>query len=140
VQNSSDTEHIDSLAEAAARKSFHEKLLDNLYDGVYFVGAERRITYWNKGAEQLTGFPAAEASGRHCFDNFLMHVDGVGCALCLEGCPLGQTLADGEYREAEFFCDISKGIAFLSASAFHRSKPTTAQSWARRRFSATSAR
>ncbi|HEX7541873.1 MAG TPA: PAS domain-containing protein [Anaerolineales bacterium] len=33
-------------------------ILDNLYDGVYFVDPERRITYWNNGAERITGYPA----------------------------------------------------------------------------------
>lgn len=83
--------------------SFHERLLDSLYDGVYFADCERRITYWNKGAEQLTGYSASEVVGRHCFDNFLMHVDDQGCALCLSGCPLARTIADGERREAEIY-------------------------------------
>lgn len=87
----------------AAASSFHERLLDSLYDGVYFVDRERRITYWNKGAEQLSGYTVSEAVGRHCFDNFLMHVNEEGCALCLDGCPLAATLADGERREAEVY-------------------------------------
>ena len=46
--------------------SFHEKLLDGIFDGVYFVDVERKITYWNRGAERLTGYSAGEAVGRHC--------------------------------------------------------------------------
>jgi diguanylate cyclase (GGDEF)-like protein/PAS domain S-box-containing protein len=83
--------------------SFHGHLLDSLYDGVYFVDAERSITYWNKGAERLTGYTATEALGKHCFDNFLMHVDDGGSQLCLLGCPLSMTIADGESREAQVF-------------------------------------
>jgi diguanylate cyclase (GGDEF)-like protein/PAS domain S-box-containing protein len=83
--------------------SFHEKLLDNLYDAVYFVDRERRITYWNKGAEYLTGYPADEVVGRHCFDNLLVHVNEEGCMLCLRGCPLASTIADGQRREAEVY-------------------------------------
>lgn len=82
---------------------FHEQVLDNLYDGVYFVDAERRIIYWNKGAEQLTGYSPTEAVGRYCFDNFLMHVDDEGCALCVGHCPLAATLADGQRRGAEIY-------------------------------------
>ncbi len=29
---------------------FYKGLIDNLYDGVYFVDRDRKITYWNKGA------------------------------------------------------------------------------------------
>jgi diguanylate cyclase (GGDEF)-like protein/PAS domain S-box-containing protein len=88
---------------AVSVSSFHERLLDSLYDGVYFVDSERKITYWNKGAEKLTGYAASEAVGRHCFDNFLMHVDDEGCALCFGGCPLAATIADCERREAEVY-------------------------------------
>jgi diguanylate cyclase (GGDEF)-like protein/PAS domain S-box-containing protein len=83
--------------------SFHAKLLDSLHDGVYFVDRERKILYWNKGAEELTGYSASEVVGRACFDNILMHVNANGCSLCLHGCPLGQTIADGQRRENEVF-------------------------------------
>jgi diguanylate cyclase (GGDEF)-like protein/PAS domain S-box-containing protein len=81
--------------------SLHEKLLDGISDGVYFVDAERKITYWNRAAERLTGYSAAEAVGRRCYDNFLVHVDEAGRALCLHGCPLHSTIGDGQAREAE---------------------------------------
>src|ERR1017187_3432548 len=83
--------------------SFHAKLLENIFDGVYFVDAERRITYWNRGAESLTGYSAGEAVQRHCYDNFLGHVDEKGCALCTGDCPLTSTLLDGQRREADVF-------------------------------------
>jgi diguanylate cyclase (GGDEF)-like protein/PAS domain S-box-containing protein len=94
---------VDATMNGTATEPFHKKLLDTLYDGVYFVDTDRTITYWNKGAERLTGFAAGEAVSRHCFDNFLMHVDKAGCALCLKGCPLSLTMADGEHRESELF-------------------------------------
>ncbi|HZM08716.1 MAG TPA: diguanylate cyclase [Candidatus Limnocylindrales bacterium] len=83
--------------------SFHAKLLDSLFDGVYFVDAERKITYWNQGAESLTGYSSREAVGRHCYDNFLVHIDETGGALCTIGCPLTSTIHDGQRREADVF-------------------------------------
>jgi diguanylate cyclase (GGDEF)-like protein/PAS domain S-box-containing protein len=80
---------------------FHKSLIDNLYDGVYFVDTERRITYWNKGAERITGHPAQDMVGRFCHDNILDHVTEDGCHLCMKGCPLLETIADGEPRETE---------------------------------------
>lgn len=88
---------------AEGNPSFYKDLVDNLYDGVYFVDRERKITYWNHGAEQLTGFGSDEAVGKHCFDNFLMHVDDSGCALCTMGCPLKSTIEDGQTRVAEIY-------------------------------------
>ena len=83
--------------------SFHAKLLESIFDGVYVVDAERRITYWNRGAESLTGYSADEAVRRYCYDNFLGHVDEKGRALCTNGCPLSATLLDGRRREADVF-------------------------------------
>jgi diguanylate cyclase (GGDEF)-like protein/PAS domain S-box-containing protein len=88
---------------------FHEKLLDGIFDGVYFVDVERKITYWNRGAERLTGYSASEALGRHCYDNFLVHVDETGRALCINGCPLASTIGDGQAREAEIFLRHKRG-------------------------------
>src|SRR5208283_981104 len=83
--------------------TFHAKLLDSIFDGVYFVDAERKITYWNRGSESLTGYSASEVVGRHCYDNFLVHVDETGCALCMNACPLSSTIHDGQRREADVF-------------------------------------
>lgn len=93
----------------AGPESLPARLLESLYDGVYFVDAERRITYWNRGAERLTGYSSKEAVGRSCFDNFLMHVDEAGCALCIKGCPLRRAIADGECPEVEMFLRHKQG-------------------------------
>jgi diguanylate cyclase (GGDEF)-like protein/PAS domain S-box-containing protein len=78
-------------------------ILDDLYDGVYFLDPQRRITYWNNGAQRLTGYPAAEVVGRRCADNILVHVNELGENLCQGGCPVSATLADGLAREAEVY-------------------------------------
>ena len=88
---------------------FFRTLIENLYDGVYFVDPERRITYWNKGAERISGYASNEVSGSHCFDEILMHVDDAGTRLCEHGCPLSATLADGEAREADVYLHHKEG-------------------------------
>jgi diguanylate cyclase (GGDEF)-like protein/PAS domain S-box-containing protein len=87
----------------AKATSFHQDVCDNLSEGVYFVDKGRKITYWNRGAKNLSGFERDEAVGKHCFDNFLNHVDAEGRPLCQLGCPLSATLKDGQAREAEVF-------------------------------------
>jgi PAS domain S-box-containing protein len=37
------------------KEGFFRGILDSLQDGVYFVDMNRRITYWNKGAERIDG-------------------------------------------------------------------------------------
>ena len=45
-------------------KDIYERIFENLKDGLYFVNKDRIITYWNKSAEQINGFSAAEVMGR----------------------------------------------------------------------------
>ncbi len=87
----------------------YKQILDNLYDGVYFVDRERQITFWNKGAERITGYPAGQILGRRCMDNILNHVTENGTQLCLNGCPLHATMLDGIPREAEVFLHHADG-------------------------------
>ncbi|MBI5523302.1 MAG: sensor domain-containing diguanylate cyclase [Desulfarculus sp.] len=85
------------------------RVLDDLYDGVYFLDPRRRITYWNSAAEKLTGYRAGEVLGRSCADNILVHVNDLGDNLCESGCPVALTLADGQAREAEVFLHHKDG-------------------------------
>ncbi|MEW5772493.1 MAG: GGDEF domain-containing protein [Thermodesulfobacteriota bacterium] len=82
---------------------FYRKLLDSMADGVYFVDLDRRVTYWNKAAERISGYSAQEVAGKRCADNILRHVDADGRELCLQGCPLAGAMNDGKVREAEVF-------------------------------------
>jgi len=92
-----------------ANKDIYRKILDNLYDGVYFVDPERRITYWNKGAERISGFNADQVMGKCCSDNILVHVDDLGNDLCKGECPLAKTLKDGQIREADVYLHHANG-------------------------------
>jgi len=86
----------------------YNRIVDNLHDGLYVVSRDRIIQYWNKAAEYISGFTAAEVIGKSCSQNILTHVDGEGHNLCL-GCPLAATMDDGEGREAEVFLRHKNG-------------------------------
>ncbi len=88
---------------------FFRSLLDDFYDGVYFVDRNRVITYWNAAAERITGYSAADAVGISCADNLLQHVGQDGSPLCTDGCPVSATLADGQRREADVFLHHRNG-------------------------------
>lgn len=88
---------------------FHREVIDNLHDGVYFVDHDRRITYWNKGAERLTGYACQEVCGSHCRDNILVHTDLNGMPMCENQCPVSWTLADGQVREQVAFLQHRSG-------------------------------
>lgn len=90
-------------------KKFYQDLLDRMSDGVYFVNVDRRITYWNSGAERLTGYGADEVLGHSCGEGILRHVDGAGRQLCQHGCPLLAVMEDGQTREAHVYLHHKDG-------------------------------
>ena len=69
----------------AVDQDFYRHLLEEIADGVYFVNNDRRITYWNAGAEHITGYTAAEVVGHSCAEGILRHVTKSGTQLCLQG-------------------------------------------------------
>jgi sigma-B regulation protein RsbU (phosphoserine phosphatase) len=71
-------------------------ILDSLGDGVYVTDLDRKIIYWNRAAERITGWLCADIVGRHCFDDILCHVDKDAHQLCgQEHCPLHRSIVTG---------------------------------------------
>jgi len=62
-----------------------ELIFQSISDGVFTVDHNRIITAFNKAAEEITGFDAEEAVGKHCFDIFRTE-------FCHTRCPLKDTL------------------------------------------------
>ncbi|MGD8726638.1 MAG: sigma 54-interacting transcriptional regulator [Gemmatimonadales bacterium] len=62
-----------------------ELIFQSISDGVFTVDENRIITAFNRAAEQITGFEAHEAVGKHCFDIFRTE-------FCHARCPLKDTL------------------------------------------------
>lgn len=69
-----------------------ELIFQSISDGVFTVDESRIITSFNRAAEQITGFEAEEAVGRHCFDIFRTE-------FCHTRCPLKDTLRHMEMVE-----------------------------------------
>jgi diguanylate cyclase (GGDEF)-like protein/PAS domain S-box-containing protein len=70
-------------------------VLDNLFEGVYCVNSNKEITYWNRGAERITGYCSRDVLGSKCSDNILVHIDKAGNKLCLNDCPLLDSIMTG---------------------------------------------
>jgi diguanylate cyclase (GGDEF)-like protein/PAS domain S-box-containing protein len=87
----------------------HKTIVDSLADGVYLVDTERTISYWNGGAERISGYVAGDVVGHRCYDNILGHVDAQGRSLCQTACPLAETMKDGRTREATIWLMHSEG-------------------------------
>ncbi len=87
----------------------YKSLLEELHSGVYFVTKERKITFWNKTAEKISGFSAEEVINKDCSENILTHIDKDGRELCLGMCPLAASMNDMRPREAELFLHHKDG-------------------------------
>jgi PAS domain S-box-containing protein len=111
-----------------------ELIFQSISDGVFTVDRDCTITSFNHAAEQITGFSAAEAVGKHCFDIFRTEICNKQCALkdtlkthdpvknaritivTREGCELPISVTTTMLRDdnrdivgaVEFFRDISE--------------------------------
>ena len=86
-----------------SREQLYLSIINNMHDGAYFVDAERTIQFWNKAAEEITGYSAEQIVGKKCQNSMLNHIDGEGRPLCIVGCPLFATIIDGEQRRANVY-------------------------------------
>ena len=64
------------------------QLLDQLNEGAYVTDSGRRILFWNRAAERITGVKRKEALGRSCCEVFR-------ASICEASCALRETLATG---------------------------------------------
>jgi diguanylate cyclase (GGDEF)-like protein/PAS domain S-box-containing protein len=90
----------DGTPPAALPSPMHKAMMDGLTDGVFYVDAERRISYWNRAAESLTGYRAGETVGRLCSQNVLCRPDASGTSPCETACMLTAVLASGRPKDA----------------------------------------
>ena len=73
-----------------------ENILDGLSEGVYVCDRERRIVYWSKSSERITGWTSEDVMRRACHEDILCHEDKDGHRLCgKEHCPLHRSMITG---------------------------------------------
>ncbi len=63
-----------------------ELVLDNLKEGVIAHDLDRRVFFFNREAERITGYDRSQVVGRDCHDAFGAPLCGGHCAFCT-GCP-----------------------------------------------------
>ena len=73
-----------------------ETILEGLSEGIYVCDRDRRIVYWSKSSERITGWSAEDVMGRACHEDILCHEDKDGHRLCgKEYCPLHRSMITG---------------------------------------------
>lgn len=66
-------------------------ILESISDGVFTIDSRKRITSFNRAAEEITGFKEKETIGQCCFDIFRADI-------CEKRCALDETLSSGKHR------------------------------------------
>ena len=89
--------------------NLHKSMLDSLSGGICAVNQDRIITYWNKGAEILTGYTNFDTVGKCCDGNILMYVDAQGRDVCKNGCLVVESIADGRPHSMEVYARHKDG-------------------------------
>ena len=77
-------------------------VLEDLPVGIYILDRERRIRFWNHGAEHLTGQLAQEVVG-HVLEDVVQACDRRGNSLNGELCPVTMTLSHGQPQQCTAF-------------------------------------
>ena len=98
--------------DATTKPAIDSVILDSLNEGLYVCDRERRILYWSKSAERITGWTSAQVVGRKCSDNILVHVDKDGRRLCGEEfCPLHRSMRTDKASSSHLivFGQVSSG-------------------------------
>jgi PAS domain S-box-containing protein/diguanylate cyclase (GGDEF)-like protein len=77
--------------------------IDSLDVGNYLVDQHRKIVYWNRGAERISGYLRQAVTGRFCRDDILVHSDENEAVLCRSDCVLVSCMRDGQAGEATMY-------------------------------------
>lgn len=88
-------------------------LLDDFFEGIYVLDKQRKIIFWNKEAEKITGYEAKEVVGKSCRDNLLKDVDKKGNELCINDCPMVFAMNKKIKVEDEVFLHHKNGFRLL---------------------------
>ena len=93
-----------------------ERILDNMKDGIIAHDLNRRIFYFNRTAEEITGYRREEVLGKDCHDAFGAPFCGSRCSFCgdhlafhdMTEYPVNITNGSGETRRLEMTATIMR--------------------------------
>lgn len=102
-----------------SHKQFNDALLDGMSEGVLAHDLNRRIFYYSKGMEQLTGIPRDQVIGKDCHEIFHPRLCGGDCSFLGERrtreAPVPRRYSSvivdskGERRELDLSLNVIKG-------------------------------
>ncbi len=85
-------------------------VLDQIQDAVVWVDENRKVVYWTKAAEQISGREAASVLGQACSELPGLFTDLGGVDICRDKCPVAMTLKDGAPRTLDVYLQHKEGF------------------------------
>jgi diguanylate cyclase (GGDEF)-like protein len=85
-------------------------VLHQVQDAVVWLDKDRKVVFWNKSAEQISGREAAAVLGKACFEEPSLFVDFGGVNICRDKCPVAMTLKDGAPRTLDVYLLHKEGF------------------------------
>ncbi len=92
-----------------ASRPFLNSLLNHSREGICCLDLDRRVIFWNKGAESIAGFGRDEVVGKLCPDEIALMADEEGVPLDADHCPVVATFKDGTVRQADLYMPHKEG-------------------------------
>jgi len=77
----------------------YRQVLEELPTGVYLVGRDGKILFWNSGAERITGHLRQDVVGHACREDFLGSADGNGNGISVAAEALEAAIKNGKATE-----------------------------------------
>ena len=88
--------------------ALYQSVLENLPIGVYVLDREQRVQFWNRGAEEITGYLSHEVMGQVVRES-LPHCDLQGNVLAGDNCSVTTTFRDGRAAQNHIFTLHKRG-------------------------------
>ena len=84
-----------SIAGTQGSSPYHQMLVENMHDAVMFVDSSMKITFWNHGAERLTGLAPDAVIGRIWLPRLIEMLNDRGLVIPDNECPVAQAISNG---------------------------------------------
>jgi diguanylate cyclase (GGDEF)-like protein/PAS domain S-box-containing protein len=87
----------------------YRSILESLRLGICVVDLQKKIIFWNDGAEAITARTRMEVLGHSCLENIMTQCNQTGCTQCTDQCPLTMAMHQGKTVEGGIFIQHKAG-------------------------------
>ncbi|MGA7907576.1 MAG: diguanylate cyclase [Candidatus Sulfotelmatobacter sp.] len=87
----------------------YRSILESLRLGICVVDLQKKIIFWNDGAELISARTRMEVLGHSCIESIMTQCNQNSCNQCVEQCPLTVTLHEGKTVESSIFIQHKAG-------------------------------